>query len=172
MEIALSMGSNLGDRMSNLQSARLKIMMLPDIEIETQALVYETEPVDVRTDYQRFSFLNTVLILSCAGDRTPAELVALLHELKHIERALGRLDSSIQNAPRRMDLDLIYAGELTVDLPELVLPHLRWAQRRFVLQPLADVRPDLVIPGETRPVRAVLAALPEGQEVTLFKDEW
>ena len=158
--------------MSNLQRARQKIVLLPGIEIETQAPVYETEPVDVRTDYRRFSFLNTILILSSAGELTAPELAALLNELKHIEHTLGRLDSSIQNAPRRLDLDLIYAGELTVERPELILPHPRWAQRRFVLQPLADVRPDLVLPGETRPVRTVLAALPDGQEVVLFKDEW
>ena len=172
MEIGLSMGSNLGDRLANLQRARQKIRRLPGIEIAAQAPVYETEPVDVRADYERFSFLNTILILSSADELSASRMVALLNEFKHIEHSLGRRDSSIRNEPRRMDLDIVYAGEATVDLPELTLPHPRWTTRRFVLQPLADVRPDLVIPGETRPVQAVLDALPAGQEATVFENEW
>jgi 2-amino-4-hydroxy-6-hydroxymethyldihydropteridine diphosphokinase len=77
-----------------------------------------------------------------------------------------------RNAPRIIDLDIIFAGALQVNSQVLSVPHPRWATRRFVLAPLADIAPDAVLPGETRTVAEVLLALPPGPEVTMFAIDW
>jgi 2-amino-4-hydroxy-6-hydroxymethyldihydropteridine diphosphokinase len=83
----------------------------------------------------------------------------LLEKTRSIEIRLGRLRGSERNAPRTIDIDLLYLGEETLDHPELTLPHPRIAERRFVLQPLADIRPELVLPGRQRSVSEMLAHL-------------
>jgi 2-amino-4-hydroxy-6-hydroxymethyldihydropteridine diphosphokinase len=91
---------------------------------------------------------------------TDLEPGALLHALQQIERSIGRPAKHERNAPRTLDLDLLYAGNLTLQSAELILPHPRIATRRFVLQPLADLRPELILPGTGRSVAALLSALP------------
>ncbi len=80
--------------------------------------------------------------------------------LQRIEADAGRTPTTLRDGPRPLDLDLLLYGDLVLDLPGLVLPHPRMANRRFVLAPLADLRPDLVVPGTGRTVSALLSAAP------------
>lgn len=169
MEIGLSLGSNLGDRLGRLQAARDAIRDLPGVTLVAQAPVYETEPVGVRPEYAHLKFLNTVLIL-----RSGRPAADLQQALADVETRLGRVRGEDRFAPRAIDIDVLFAGDLWLETDHLTLPHPRWAARRFVVQPLADLRPDLVLPGAGRTVREVLAALPPGEGLAIFSpaDRW
>jgi 2-amino-4-hydroxy-6-hydroxymethyldihydropteridine diphosphokinase len=104
--------------------------------------------------------------------RTSLDPVHLLRQLTRLESELGRSPARGRNTPRPLDLDILYAGQLVIDTPTLVLPHPRMTARRFVLQPLADVRPDFVLPGDKRDVTHLLAALPVAPRVALFCAVW
>jgi 2-amino-4-hydroxy-6-hydroxymethyldihydropteridine diphosphokinase len=133
--VYLALGSNLGDRASNLRDARAALA--PDFVIEAASSIYETEPAYV-LDQPRF--YNQVLRAS-----TNLPPLAALRSLKDIEAALGRV-AGVRFGPRLIDLDLLLHGTTTMDTPELTLPHPRLAERPFVLVPLADIAPDLVHP--------------------------
>ena len=92
--------------------------------------------------------------------------------LTAIEREVGRQRTTDKYAPRTVDIDLIYAGSEVIDRAGLKIPHPLWSTRRFVIQPLADVRPDLVLPGAAGSVNQLLAALPAGEAVRVFQKEW
>lgn len=167
MELALSLGSNLGDRLQNLSTARSAIAALPHVRLIASSPVYDTEPVDVPDAHRERTFLNAILIVE--SDSSLNELAPQLRELEH---RLGRTRSADRNAPRVIDIDIIAAGIEHLSRADLVVPHPRWKERRFVVQPLADVRPDWVLPGERRSVREVLAALPERPTVALYGTQW
>lgn len=157
MEIGLSLGSNLGDRLATLREAVSRIVRLPRVRLLAAAPLYETDPVDVRPEFAPLRYLNTVIVVETPAD---IRLDTLSDNLHAIESGLGRVRSADRNAPRTLDIDVLYAGAIEQADGILDLPHPRWAQRRFVVQPLADVRPDLVLPGESRTVAAILASLP------------
>jgi 2-amino-4-hydroxy-6-hydroxymethyldihydropteridine diphosphokinase len=167
VEIGLSMGSNLGDRLRNLRRARGEMAASDGVTLLASSRLYETEPVDVLPENMGLRYLNAVVVIGT--DRSPAAIAERAHE---IEAEMGRERTVDRNAPRPLDIDLIYAGAMRVHTGALTLPHPRWQERRFVVQPLADVRPDLVVPGQSRPVRGVLASLPERPGVELFASEW
>ncbi|MBK9088722.1 MAG: 2-amino-4-hydroxy-6-hydroxymethyldihydropteridine diphosphokinase [Holophagales bacterium] len=100
-------------------------------------------------------FLNAV-----ATGRTLLAPLDLLRLLQDLETEAGRIPGSETNGPRPLDLDLLLYGDRRIDLPELVVPHPRLGERRFVLAPLADLVPDLVVPGTGRTVGSLLAAAP------------
>jgi 2-amino-4-hydroxy-6-hydroxymethyldihydropteridine diphosphokinase len=100
-------------------------------------------------------YLNAVLELETT--RTPASLLRLLRE---VEQAAGRL-RDVRWGPRTLDLDLLLVGDLVVRTPELTIPHPEMAWRRFVLAPLAELRPDMVVPGTDSTVGRLLAEAPE-----------
>ena len=100
-------------------------------------------------------FLNAV-----ATGRTLLPPLELFRLLKRLEADAQRLPSGEANGPRPLDLDLLLYGDRRIDLPELVVPHPRLIQRRFVLVPLADLVPDLVVPGTGRTVAHLLEAAP------------
>ena len=155
MTFGIALGSNLGDRAENIRRGiALLLERVPDIHLEASAPVYETDPVDCAPGTQ--AFLNTVIEVSAPC--TPPELHA---HLKAVESALGRPERRERNSPRTLDLDLLYADDVVSDDPVLILPHPRLHLRRFVLQPLADIRPGLILPGQTQPVSVLLASLPE-----------
>jgi 2-amino-4-hydroxy-6-hydroxymethyldihydropteridine diphosphokinase len=104
--------------------------------------------------------------------RTSLDPGQLLRQLTRLESELGRSPARGQNTPRSLDLDILYAGQLVIDTPTLVLPHPRMTARRFVLQPLADVRPDFVLPGNKRDIAQLLATLPPAPRVALFRAVW
>lgn len=153
MNFGIALGSNLGDRAENMQrGVELLMARVPGIRLNASAQVYETEPVDCAPGTQ--AFLNTVI--EVAADCLPHELHA---HLKAIEQALGRPEQRERNSPRTLDLDLLYADDVVSDDPVLTLPHPRMHLRRFVLEPLADIRPELVLPGQKVSVAELLASL-------------
>lgn len=167
METGLSLGSNLGDRLRTLRDAARRIALLPGVRIVAAAPVYETSPVGVQPRYAHLNYLNTVLIVDA-----PEDVAALADALHQIEYDLGRRRSADRNAPRTLDIDVLYAGALQRADGRLDLPHPRWAQRRFVVQPLADVRPALRLPGSDRTVAEHLQAMPAAETVVRFAEDW
>jgi 2-amino-4-hydroxy-6-hydroxymethyldihydropteridine diphosphokinase len=91
--------------------------------------------------------------------------VALLDHLGQIEVEMGRLSKRPRNSPRTIDLDILYVGNLVLNSPEITIPHPRLAERRFVLAPLAEIAPDLILPGHSRSVRSLLEKLNNQEEV-------
>jgi 2-amino-4-hydroxy-6-hydroxymethyldihydropteridine diphosphokinase len=167
MEIGLSLGSNLGDRLSNLREARNRIAGIPGIGLVASSSVYETEPVDVPPAFADKSFLNAVIVIAYDFD------VQTLHSrLVGIESDMGRQRGRERNAPRVIDVDILYAGQSRFEDARLVIPHPRWAERRFVVQPLAEIRPSLRLPGEARTVKDVLATLPAVPAAVCFVRDW
>ena len=153
MIFGIALGSNLGDRAANLRRGiDLLMLRVPDCRITAKGGVYETEPVNCAPDTQ--AFLNTVIEIEIPS--TPRELYA---HLAAVERELGRAAVREKNTPRTLDLDLLYAGDVVSDDPLLIIPHPRLHLRRFVLQPLADIRPNLKLPGQDRTIEEHLAAL-------------
>jgi len=153
MFFGIALGSNLGDRAANMQRGiDLLLANVPGIRLNASAPVYETEPVDCAPGTQ--AFLNTVIEVS--AECLPHELHT---HLKAIEQALGRPEQRERNSPRTLDLDLLYADDVVSDDPDLILPHPRMHLRRFVLEPLADIRPDLVLPGQKVSVSELLSGL-------------
>lgn len=167
IEAGLSLGSNLDDRLASLQAARAAIAAIPEVSLLAAAPVYETEPVGVPDEFADVPFYNTILIIG-----TSLDAHKLFTRLQTIETALGRKRTLRPNSPRLIDIDLIYYNGQTIRSGGLVVPHPRWTKRRFVLQPLADVRGYLVLPGHDRRVRDILAALPPGQSVTPVRAQW
>lgn len=149
----IALGSNLGDRKANLIEA---IRLLGEIALKNEAFlkapVYQTEPLHCPPDSP--DFLNTVVEFGFNG--TAAELLA---QTRAIERSMGRTAKSQRNAPRVIDVDILYLGDERCDSPDLILPHPRLHERRFVLQPLADIRPELVLPGHSKCIAKLLDEL-------------
>ena len=156
MEAALSLGSNRGNRLGHLRRAVRRLAALPGARVVARSRVYETEPVDVPDAYRSLAFLNAVVIVEWSGTAR-----GLLAAAKAFERAAGRRPGE-RNAPRPLDIDILYAGDATESRAELTVPHPRWDERRFVLEPLAELRPDAKPPGSRRTVAQALAALPPG----------
>ena len=113
--------------------------------------IFETEPVDLP---DQPLFLNCVLEIETTLQ--PLELLRRIHE---IEAACGRT-REIPKGPRTLDIDILLYGDLVIGTPELTIPHPAMLERRFVLEPLAELAPDLRIPGTTHKVSSVLALLP------------
>ena len=166
MRAGVALGSNLGDRLANIKAARDAISGAIGVEEPLLAsAVYETEPVDCEPGAPKF--LNGVIEVEFTGE--PAEL---LGKLRSIERELGRPARHVRNTSRTIDLDLLYFADTQLDTTELQLPHPRLQERRFVLEPLADIRPDLVLPGQAQPVEALLRRLPGTPALVRFATQW
>lgn len=131
----LGLGSNLGDRRRFLRDAIETL----GAQVQQVSPVYETDPVG-GPDQDRY--LNVVVEL--ATDLTPRELLAVCHRL---EAGAGRVRQE-RWGPRTLDVDILLIDGVTVDDPDLEIPHPRWRERRFVLQPLAEIAPDLVDPDD------------------------
>jgi len=163
----IALGSNLGDRLANLRAARDRLVRLsPESASLLQAPVYQTVPLHCPDGSP--DFLNTVIELELA-----AAPLDLLRATQAIERQLGRPAGGPRHAPRVIDVDLLYLGTETMASAALVLPHPQLAQRRFVLQPLADIRPELVLPGHTANIAALLRQLVSAEPpLELFEVVW
>ncbi len=153
-EAGFSLGSNLGDRLAMLRAARAALATVAGRPPTAVSPVYETEPVGVTPEHAHLTFLNAVVVFEAGLDAR-----AWLREIAKIETRLGRVRSADRNAPRPVDIDLLYCGGELVDDGGVVVPHPRWAERLFVLRPLADVRAGLRLPGAERAVGDALAAL-------------
>lgn len=157
MIVCLGLGSNLGDRLANLRSG--VAALAEAVQIEAESRIYETAPLYV-TDQP--AFLN--MAVRAITTRSPRDL---LSHLKAIEADLGRV-ASVRYGPRLIDIDILLFGDVVMETPTLALPHPRLPERRFALAPLADVAADARHPVSGLTVAAMLAALPEGDEVREF----
>ena len=146
----VGLGANLGDREASLRSALELLAAEPGIELVASSSIRETDPVGYE---EQPRFLNAAACVHTA--LSPREL---LDVLLGIERRLGRTRTGQRYGPRTIDLDLLLYAEETVDEPGLHVPHPRLAERRFALEPLAELDPGLVVPGAGR-VSALLAEL-------------
>jgi len=152
--------------MENLRAARKQIVDLADVAPPIlSSAIYETDPIGCEPGAGKF--LNAVLEFDYDGD--PVEL---LTELRRIEESLGRARNHLRNVSRKIDIDLLYCGNLKIDTEQLQLPHPRMHLRKFVLQPLAKIRPEMVLPNQTKTVRELLAQLDESAKVMRLRDDW
>ena len=149
----IALGSNLGDRLANLEAARDCLREIATLgEPFLQASNYQTEPLHCPPGSPLF--YNSVVEIAFAGDA-----FQLLELAQAIEKKLGRIGTPERNSPRIIDVDLLYFGDQIIDTEALVLPHPRISERRFVLQPLAEIRPELILPGQTRSSAELLAEM-------------
>jgi 2-amino-4-hydroxy-6-hydroxymethyldihydropteridine diphosphokinase len=154
----LGIGSNIGDRRANLQAA-VEDLWTHDVVVLASSSVYETEPVGEVLDQREF-------FNACLKIETPLDPEGLLDACKAVERALGREPGGVRHGPRPIDVDVLLLGDLQHASERLRLPHREVLTRRFVLVPLLELAPDLMVPGGGRAADA-LAALGPGQEVRL-----
>jgi 2-amino-4-hydroxy-6-hydroxymethyldihydropteridine diphosphokinase len=145
-KVYLGLGSNMGDRVQNLKRS-LK-MLSENARIEKLSSIYETEPVGFT---EQPLFLNAVCLISTV--LSPREL---LKALKNIESNLGRTPS-FPNAPRPIDLDILFYDNRIIDSQELTIPHPRINQRAFVLVPLAEIDPDFTHPRSGKTIKELLS---------------
>jgi 2-amino-4-hydroxy-6-hydroxymethyldihydropteridine diphosphokinase len=153
--VGIALGSNLGDRHAALDAG---ILFLRDLSLYRrlrESPRIETAPVDCPPGSQ--DFLNAVVEIEIDPVLIPPR--ELMTRLQAFERERGRPGQREINAPRPLDLDIIYYGDRIVAEPDLVIPHPRAAQRRFVLQPLSHLRPELVLPGQSKTVRELLGSI-------------
>ena len=147
--VYIALGSNLGDRRENLRQAREQIES-PDLRVLRASSIYETAPRDIEDQPW---FLNQVI--ECETDLFPRQL---LGRLQKIEKAMGR-KQRVAKGPREIDLDILLFGNAVMKAAELEIPHPRLAERRFVLDPLAELVPDKKHPGTRRTMREMLAGV-------------
>lgn len=167
MDVGLSLGTNLGDRLANLKQAKDRIISSSGISAVTQSPVYETEPVDVPPEHIDLKFFNAIIIIE-----TIVSIPQLMSLFQFIEQQIGRIPDTVRYSPRPMDIDIIYADQLQMEEDHVVIPHPRWTERRFVVQPLCDVRHDLIIPGQSLTVSEILSELTDKSVVELTTRNW
>ena len=152
--VYLSLGSNVGDREANLRAAREQLAALG--EVTAVSAYYETEPVEYLAQPW---FLNCAVAMTT--DLMPRQLLAWLQKIEH---AMGR-KRTVAKGPRVIDLDILLFGSSVVDTPQLTIPHPAMHERRFVLEPMAEIAPDVRHPVFKRTMRELRDALPPGQQV-------
>ena len=150
----VGLGANLGDREATMRRALELLAAEPGVGLLAVSGFRETEPVGIR-DQPRFLNAAAAVVTTL----TPR---GLLERLLAIEAELGRTRSGLRFGPRTIDLDLLLHGKAVVDEPGLTLPHPRLHERRFALEPLAELDPALEIPGRG-PVETLLSELDSGR---------
>jgi len=144
----IGIGANLGDASANVDDALTRLAALPGTCVLARSAKYRSAPIDSSgADY-----VNAVACID-----TPFDALNLLGALHEIELAHGR-ERPYRNAPRTLDLDILLYGDYRIDLPSLHIPHPRMLARAFVLVPLLDIAPDVLVPGRG-PASAFLAAV-------------
>ncbi len=151
----VGLGSNVGDRLAALQRA-VRDIDGPGVRVVATSAVYETEAHVLPEQAPQPDHLNAVVYLE-----TTLSARALLARLHAAERSAGRDPEAPRWSPRPLDADLLLFGDATLDAPGPVVPHPRLAARRFVLAPLAELAPDLVVPATGQTVADLLAACPD-----------
>jgi 2-amino-4-hydroxy-6-hydroxymethyldihydropteridine diphosphokinase len=153
--VFIALGSNLGDSVALVREAMTRLAAFADAPLRCSSL-WQTEPVDCPPGSP--PFINAVVELEPRPGERPESLLARLQQL---EQEFGRRPKRRLNEPRPLDLDLLAFGAERRHTPNLVLPHPRAHQRRFVLAPWAEIAPSFAIPGQSRTVAGLLAGLNE-----------
>jgi 2-amino-4-hydroxy-6-hydroxymethyldihydropteridine diphosphokinase len=148
---SIGLGSNLGDRRAALEGAIAALARTPGVSVRNVSSFHETEPVGGPPGQGKY--LNAAVILE-----TTLDPLAVLHLLQEIEAQFGRV-RTVRWGERTLDLDLLLFDDRIIDTPELVVPHPRYATRRFVLEPLAEVAPEAVDPVTKQTVAELLRRL-------------
>ena len=164
MRTGIALGSNIEPRFAHLRAARRQIDFLhagPNPVLCSK--VYETSPVECPPGSP--FFLNAVLEFFIREE--PYEI---FKKLQSIEQALGHRPSATRNSPRVIDIDLLYCEDAVITTPGLTLPHPRIAERLFVLRPLADIRPELILPTFSRTVEDLLRELSPAEHALVYCD--
>lgn len=157
--VFIGIGSNIGNRNAYYQRALQLIATLPQTRTLQQSSQYETEPLgDAKTWY-----LNGVIKIE-----TAFAPLSLLHHLQTIEQALGRVRPAAKWTSRTMDLDILFFDNQIIDAPELHIPHPELHNRRFVLEPLAEIAPDFMHPRLKTRIADLLAVLEDTKQIQLF----
>ncbi len=151
--VFIALGSNLGSSADLIQQAFTRLQKFSSRPLLKSSL-WQTTPVDCPPGSP--PFVNAIAGLVPFPDETPE---SLLEKLQQLEKESGRQPKKIQNEARPLDLDLIAFGNKTRHSEKLILPHPRAHERRFVLQPLSEIAPDLILPGEVRTVKQLLDSL-------------
>ena len=154
--VYLGLGGNIGDRASAIELALARLDESGAARILRRSSLYETEPMELR---DQSWFLN--LVVEAETNLAPVELLA---RILSVEREIGRVRGGIRNGPRKIDIDILFYGDQVISSDQLEVPHPRMAERRFVLEPLAELVPDLRHPATNRTARQMLETL-QGQEV-------
>ena len=149
----IALGSNVGDSISLARQAMRRLQALSAANLKKSSL-WESSPVDCPPGSP--TFVNAAVMVEPATDETPESLLA---KLQVMEQEFGRRPKTVLNEPRPLDLDLIAFGSEVRHGPQLTLPHPRAHQRRFGLEPLNEIAPDLVLPGQIKSIRNLLAEL-------------
>lgn len=167
IRVGIALGSNLGNRLAHLREARDMLRKLVEPKsLYLEAPIYQSLPVDCSDTSP--DFFNTVLEIEYIGE--PYELLA---QTQGIEFHMGRESVHEHNAPRIIDVDILYFGDLVKKEDILTIPHPRLTSRLFVLQPLNDIRPNLVLPGDDVTISAYLKYLETDEpELTLVQTTW
>jgi 2-amino-4-hydroxy-6-hydroxymethyldihydropteridine diphosphokinase len=155
----VALGANLGDSRENILRGMRRLEELSERPLLRSSL-WQTTPVDCPPGSP--AFVNAVVALRPRAGESPETLLA---KLQALEREFGRRPKEVLNEPRPLDLDLIAFGNETRDTPELTLPHPRAHERRFVLQPLCEIVPDLILPGQTKSLAELLHRLPPDESM-------
>ena len=149
--VFLSLGSNLGNREKNLERA-VAALQSERVHVTARSSLYETEPQDVSDQPW---FLN--MVLACETSYFPMQLLAILHR---VERDLGRTRTGAPpRGPRAIDIDIVLFGTAVIDTSALTIPHPRMNQRRFVLEPMLEIDPDLRDPRDREKLSKKLGRL-------------
>lgn len=159
----VALGSNLGNSADLLQAAILRIEQYSQVPLRKSSF-WQTSPVDCPPDSP--PFINAVVALAPKPGETPE---SLLEKLRQFEREFGRLPKKVLNEPRPLDLDLIAFDEEVRSSAELTLPHPRAHLRKFVLAPLAEIAPDLILPGQTQTVLELLNGLTSDESIRKWR---
>lgn len=167
METGLSLGTNQGDRLAHLCEARRRIGLIPGLVEKKKSAVYETEPIGVAEAFRHLTYLNAILIVE---SQVPA--AELMKQLLAIETDMGRVRGDQPNVPRPIDIDILFIGDVEIKDAHLCVPHPRWAERSFVVKPLAEVCSELRVPGTACSVREQLLTLDDSGGVQLFSYDW
>jgi 2-amino-4-hydroxy-6-hydroxymethyldihydropteridine diphosphokinase len=166
MKVGLALGSNLGDRLTHLRQAKAYLLSLSPESWHIASPLYETEPVGCAPDAPRF--YNAVLEIEFTGAPRTLLKKVLAYEAGH-----GRDRQLPRNSARTIDIDILYFGEEELLEQDLVIPHPRMAQRRFVLLPLSTIRPEMIVKGTGKDVRTLLRELPSRDGAVRFvQQEW
>jgi len=156
----IALGSNLGDSRKIILDVMARLQAFSSAPIFKSSL-WQTMPVNCPPDSP--PFVNAVAGLTPLKNEMPE---SLLKKLRDVEKEFGRTPKTVLNEPRPLDLDLIAFGNESRNSTELILPHPRAHLRRFVLQPLSEIAPDLILPGQGKTVLQLLAELPNEETVT------